>query len=184
MVLPLCSFPLWSIYPSQLKRQILSPPWFLRSVRSPFFWIPSTYYDAWHKVMLLIMLFIWKNEMRVHIFYLLNISLDYCHICCLPINESEKVKVKLLSRVQLFATPWTVTYQTSPTMGFFRQECWSRLPFPSPRIFPTQGSNSGLLRFRQTLYHLSHQMVNCRSNSLWTLLLLFKILDLISLFIY
>ena len=122
--------------------------------------------------------------MRVHIFYLLNISLDYCHICCLPINESEKVKVKLLSRVQLFATPWTVTYQTSPTMGFFRQECWSRLPFPSPRIFPTQGSNSGLLRFRQTHYHLSHQMVNCRSNSLWTLLLLFKILDLISLFIY
>ena len=48
-------------------------------------------------------------------------------------SESEKkVKVKSLSRVQLFATPWTVAYQASPSMGFSRQECWSGLPFPSP----------------------------------------------------
>ena len=44
----------------------------------------------------------------------------------------EKVKVKLLSRVQLFATPWTVAYQAPPFMGFSRQECWNGLPFPSP----------------------------------------------------
>ena len=43
-----------------------------------------------------------------------------------------KVKVKSLSRVQLFATPWTVAYQAPPSMGFSRQECWSGLPFPSP----------------------------------------------------
>ena len=43
-----------------------------------------------------------------------------------------KLKVKSLSRVQLFATPWTVAYQAPPSMGFSRQECWSGLPFPSP----------------------------------------------------
>ena len=43
-----------------------------------------------------------------------------------------KVKVKSLSRVRLFATPWTVAYQASPSMGFSRQEYWSGLPFPSP----------------------------------------------------
>ena len=40
--------------------------------------------------------------------------------------------VKSLSRVWLFATPWTVAYQASPSMGFSRQEYWSELPFPSP----------------------------------------------------
>ena len=35
-------------------------------------------------------------------------------------------------RVQLFATPWTVAYQASLSMGFSRQEYWSGLPSPSP----------------------------------------------------
>ena len=43
-----------------------------------------------------------------------------------------KVKVKSLSRVQLFATSWTVAYQAPPSMGFSRQEYWSGVPFPSP----------------------------------------------------
>ena len=43
-----------------------------------------------------------------------------------------KVKVKLLSRVRLFATLWTVAYQASLSMGFSRQEYWNGLPFPSP----------------------------------------------------
>ena len=42
-----------------------------------------------------------------------------------------KVKVKSLSRVQLFVTTWTVAYQAPPSMGFSRQEYWSGLPFPS-----------------------------------------------------
>ena len=50
-----------------------------------------------------------------------------------------KVKVKLLSHVQLFATPWTIAYQTSLTMGFSRQEYWSGLPFPSPGDLPDPG---------------------------------------------
>ena len=43
-----------------------------------------------------------------------------------------KVKVKSLSRVWLFATPWTVAYQAPLSMGFHRQDDWSGLPLPSP----------------------------------------------------
>ena len=53
------------------------------------------------------------------------------------------LKVKLLSHVQLFATPWTVDHQASPSMGFSRQEYWSRLPFPSPGYLPNPGIESG-----------------------------------------
>ena len=42
-----------------------------------------------------------------------------------------KVKVKLLSRVRLFATPWTAVHQACPSMGFSRQEYWSGVPSPS-----------------------------------------------------
>ena len=50
-----------------------------------------------------------------------------------------KVKVKSLSRVRLFATPWTVAYQAPASMGFSRQEYWSELPFPSPGDLPDPG---------------------------------------------
>ena len=43
-----------------------------------------------------------------------------------------KVKVKSLSRVRLFAIPWTTAYQAPPSMGFSRQEYWSGVPLPSP----------------------------------------------------
>ena len=47
--------------------------------------------------------------------------------------------MKSLSHVRLFATPWTVTYQALPSMGFSRQEYWSGLPFPSPGDLPDPG---------------------------------------------
>ena len=102
-----------------------------------------------------------------------------------------------LSRVWLFATPWTVAYQAPPSVGFSRQESWSRLPFPSPgdlpnpgigllrpwdslgkstgvgccfllqEIYPTQGSNPGFPHCRQTLYHLSHQGSSSREVEKW-----------------
>ena len=50
-----------------------------------------------------------------------------------------KVKVKSLSRVRLFVTPWTVAYQASPSMGFSREEYWSGVPFPSPGDLPEPG---------------------------------------------
>ena len=45
-----------------------------------------------------------------------------------------KVKVKLLSHVQLLATPWTAAHQAPLSMGFSRQECWSGVPLPSPKV--------------------------------------------------
>ena len=41
-----------------------------------------------------------------------------------------------LSRVWLFAAPWSVACQVLPSMGFSRQEYWSGLPFPSPLVNP------------------------------------------------
>ena len=43
-----------------------------------------------------------------------------------------KVKVKLLSRARLLATPWIAAHQAPPSMGFSRQEYWSGVPLPSP----------------------------------------------------
>ena len=51
--------------------------------------------------------------------------------------------MKSLSPVRLFATPWTVAYQASQTMGFSRQEYWSGLPFPSPGDLPNPGIQPG-----------------------------------------
>ena len=50
-----------------------------------------------------------------------------------------KVKVKSLSRVWLFATPWSVAYGAPLSMEFSRQEYWSGLPCPSPRDLPYSG---------------------------------------------
>ena len=52
-------------------------------------------------------------------------------------------RVKSLSRARLIATPWTVAYQASPSMGFSRQEYWSGLPFPSPGDLPDPGIEPG-----------------------------------------
>ena len=49
------------------------------------------------------------------------------------------MKVKSLSRVRLFVTPWTVAYQASQSMGFSRQEYWNGLSFPSPGDLPDPG---------------------------------------------
>ena len=43
------------------------------------------------------------------------------------------------SRVWLFVTPWTVAYQASLSIGFSRQEYWSRLPCPIPGDLPNPG---------------------------------------------
>ena len=45
-----------------------------------------------------------------------------------------------LSRVRLFATPWTVACQVPLSMGLPRQEYWSGLPFPSPGDLPDPGT--------------------------------------------
>jgi len=54
-------------------------------------------------------------------------------------SEVKQSEVKVLSRVRLFATPWTVAYQAPPSMEFSRQEYWSGLPFSSPGDLPNPG---------------------------------------------
>ena len=49
--------------------------------------------------------------------------------------QKWKVKVKLLSRARLLATPCTAAYQAPPSMGFSRQEYWSGVPLPYPERF-------------------------------------------------
>ena len=60
-----------------------------------------------------------------------------CHL------SSVKVKVKVLSRVWLFATPRTGAYQDSQSLGFSRQEYWSGLPFALPGDLPHPGIEPG-----------------------------------------
>ena len=93
----------------------------------------------------------WKNQITISV---LLIGITSCHnrtqiqyiFFKLPLNsdvcllynyscQSLRSEVKWLSRVRLFATPWTVAYQ-APSMGFSRQEYWSGLPFPSPGDLP------------------------------------------------
>ena len=65
-----------------------------------------------------------------------------------PNSTALKVKVKSLSRVQLFVTPWTVAYQAPPSMGFGKQEYWSGLPFPSLGDLPDPGIKPGFPAFQ------------------------------------
>ena len=58
-----------------------------------------------------------------------------CH-CLLQMKPEW---VKSLSRVRLFATPWTIAYQAPQSMEFSRQEYWSGLPFPSLGDLPNRG---------------------------------------------
>ena len=52
-----------------------------------------------------------------------------------PMHESEKWKWSRSSHARPSATPWTAAYQAPPSMGFSRQEYWSRVPLPSPMEF-------------------------------------------------
>ena len=74
--------------------------------------------------------------------YLLTLQFLSENVC---FSSQHEVKVKSLSCVQLFVTPWTVAYQAPLSMGFSRRECWSGLPFPSPGHLPNPGIEPGSL---------------------------------------
>ena len=61
-------------------------------------------------------------------------------------QKISKIVLFMLSCVQLFATPSTVTHQAPLSMGFSRQEYWSGLPFPPPRDLPDPGIEPAFLR--------------------------------------
>ena len=66
-------------------------------------------------------------------------------------------KVKSISHVRLFATPWTIAYHTLRPWDFPGRSTEVGCHFLLQRIFLTQGSNLGFPHCRQTLYRLSHQ---------------------------
>ena len=76
-------------------------------------------------------------------YYALSATLHNMHAC-------------MLSGVLLFATPWAIVHQAPLSMGFSRQDYWSRLPFPPPGNLPNPGiepMSPHLLHCRQILYH-------------------------------
>ena len=72
------------------------------------------------------------------------------------------VCVCVLSHVQLFATLWIIAHQAPLSMGFSRQEYWSRLPFPStgdllhPGIKPVSPASPALQADSLSLKPLGH----------------------------
>ena len=59
------------------------------------------------------------------------------------LEQTAYARGQSLSRVWLFATPWTAAYQAPLSMGFSKQECWSGLPFPSAGDLPDPGIEPG-----------------------------------------
>ena len=51
------------------------------------------------------------------------------------ISFSSACMISCVSHVQLCATLWTAAHQAALSTGFSRQEYWSGLPFPSPKIY-------------------------------------------------
>ena len=82
---------------------------------------------------------------------------DTCSLGKKSSNKPERWKWKPLNHVWPFVTPWTGDLKTPLFMEFSRQEYWSGLPFDSPEDLLHPGIETGLLHYRQTLYHLSHQ---------------------------
>ena len=80
-----------------------------------------------------------------HFPFLLELILVICvflgigpfHQGCPPCRHTAAHRqwlcIKSLGRVRLFATPWTAALQAPLSVGFSREECWSRVPFPFSR---------------------------------------------------
>ena len=73
-------------------------------------------------------------------------------------------EVKSLSHIQLFVTPWSVAQQAPLSMGFFRQEYWSGLPFPSPGDLPNPGIKPRSLTLQADSLPSEH---SCLEHSKW-----------------
>ena len=76
------------------------------------------------------------------------------------------MKVKSESEVaqlcQTLATPWTAAYQAPPSMGFSRQEYWSRVPSPSPGGLPVAGIEAASPALLKDSLPVSHRGSSCK----------------------
>ena len=88
-------------------------------------------FSLWHFAMLLLTLMSLQISLILWWFMFGN-----THCFCTAEDKKVYQKVKSLSPVWLFATPWTIAYQDPPSMEFSRQEYWIGLPFPSPGYLP------------------------------------------------
>ena len=86
-----------------------------------------------------------------------------CHF----LLQCMKVKVKSLSSVQLFATPWTAAYQAPPSMGFSRQEYWSGVPLPKSCSTPGPGEQRDRISRNPWSNGVIDQSLENRKNSIW-----------------
>ena len=73
-----------------------------------------------------------KSQTRLSDWTELISFISHDHFNMTQLIYLDKVKLKSLSHMQLFATPWTVACHDAPSVGFPRQEYWSQLPLPSP----------------------------------------------------
>ena len=89
-----------------------------------------------------------------------HLPINYSYLATVTVCWSFKSVSKCwwLSQVQLSVIPWTVARQVPLSMGILQARIleWVAIPFLQG-IFPTQGSNLGLLHCVQILYHLSHR---------------------------
>ena len=94
----------------------------------------------------------------------------------------ETIRVRVLSRIQLFATPWTVAYQLPLSMRFSRQEYWIALlcfppgDLPNPGIGPAPPAAPALQADSAVSHggsrveaHLTYKLCQCqvRTITLW-----------------
>ena len=95
------------------------------------------------------------SSLERHTLWRITAKVCILQFLCIPTTKPQRKKVKSLSRVWLFATPWHVACQALPSMGFSRQEYWGGLPFPSPGDPPDLGikpmSPANLPHWRQIL---------------------------------
>ena len=92
-----------------------------------------------------------------------------------------KVKVKSLSHVQLFTTPWTAAYQAPPSMEFSRQEYWSGVPLVILKM-------ASILRYNlikwwgyKSIYIWVYIYYTCTLILFWLLLWIFMLINLFSI---
>ena len=73
------------------------------------------------------------------------LTMNKCCFCCLVSKSCPTI-----------AAPWTVAHQAPLSMGFPRQEHWSRLSFPSPGDLPDPGITSTFPELQADSVLLSH----------------------------
>jgi len=82
--------------------------------------------------------------------------------------RKERKKVKSLSHVWLFSTPWTVVYQVLPSMGFSRQEYWSGLPLLLLLFLLSRFSRVRLCATPQTAAHQAPPSLGFSRQEHWS----------------